>query len=310
MAIRIGVGPYIENHRLAYASSDPDLADGWSDGTDKIDLSHVYDRRGFGVQRLKANQAGIAGATDQYISYRTDAVGVQAAVKYALSFCAQTDDAGSIVYYQVIGWPSNDILFGATTSTLATTDLTRLIRDGASSQGTDNDTYYEIRLGADTLADTKYIEFSRFVTLQHTFETAANYKEMSVSPQVEGSVFGSFGFAQFNRDSAGNGFFQDGTPGYRKQRLVLPFRQIPQSDLDWLEQFYYHTRSTPAPDSNRMLVVYDTNLPAPGDSILAAAQVNPNYFAWVDAEFPFSQPSNTWMPSDSKFQGVMNLEEP
>lgn len=310
MAIRIGVGPYIENHRLAYATTDSTIADGWTDSASLLTPSHTYDKRGFGRQKLLATGA-ITTSTSQIIAYRTDAVGTPANTRYGLNFVAESDEAGAIAYCQVTSMPSATDLFTTTTVTLTDANtLYEIYRAGTANVGDDTDTHYIIKLGAYTLSNTKSIYFSRFITLRHTFDSDVDYKEMSVNPQVEGSVVGSFGFAQYSRDSAGRGSFQDGTPGYRKIRRVLPFKHIPQADHEWLEQFYYHTRSTPAADSNRMLVVHDTSLPAITDGILLTAHINPNYYAWTDPEYPFSQGSNTWQPSDEKFQGVMNLEEP
>ena len=310
MAIQIGLGVPIMNHRWADATVDSTIADGWTKSAASLTLSHTYDTRGFGVQQLLAT-AAISTSTANYIQYRTEAIGSPGASKYSLAVVAQTSKhSTSLVYYKLIGQTNATTIHEGSLGFSASGTPELLVFPSASSQGVTGDTYYDIRLGAYTLDDTETISFSRTVTLQHTFDTDAAYKTMTVNPQVDGSVIGNFGFAQYSRDAAGHGRFSDGTAGERKGRLVLPFKHIPQTDLAWLEQFYYHTRSTKAADSNRWLVVRDTSLPAVADNILGTAQINPNYYCWTDQEFPFNQPSNSWFPSDSKFQGVMNLEEP
>jgi len=310
MAIRIGLGPYIPNHRLVADSDGDGVPDGWVDASSNLSFEHEYDARGFGRVRMTATNT-ISTSFIEYMSCRTEAIGTPANTKYGLSFVVESNQSNAGIYYDAISYSGATALFTTKTLTIGTADTPlRFIRAGTDNVGSDTDTYYIIRLGAYNLANGNWIEFSRFVTLQHTFDSDAYYKEMSVCPQVEGTDFGESGFAKWTRDATGRGSFEDGTPGLRKFRFAWPFTQIPQADDSWLNQFYFHTRSTPKADSNRFLVIYDTSLPDPGDDVPAHAQINPCYFAWVDDTYPFSRQANRWQPSNYKLQGVMNIEEP
>ena len=315
MALKLSLGIPLRNHRwrLNWRNSVSGLADQWRDGYTNLTPTHSIDPLGFGKQKLTAS-APIAASTSEYTyCYTPKLSATPSSVKLGLTWISDTNDAGIFIHYKLISHPSGTSLLIGDNVEPKATGIGRFTAVSNDSAGVATDTYYEIRLGAYTLDNTYWLEFSRSLCLFYTWEIDAYQYTLTADTNYIGELDDTvFCFADHVRAPDGHQGIQDGTGGATKIRRAIPIEYVFAADSEVLQKLYYRNRPTLENGGRVPLVLEDSSIRGPAQAGNPTIHYNPGYFNWVDPEYPLNRltpEAGDWYPDDPPYGGVMHFEE-